>query len=422
MTDIAIARLVSILKDIDNDIIISSSLGDEINKEIQNIKIDITTNFIRKRIGAPITDEFICDTLIKLGFKIEKNEDVLTVIVPSYRATKDISIKEDIVEEIARIYGYDNIVAEPLNWTLTPAMQDEKHLMEYKTKRLLAEKYGVSEVHSYIWNYADFNAQIGIESTSCVNLVDSSNSGQSGIRSEMMPTMIKFFSENKNNFSEVKIAEIGRVVTGLGEDKRAIEEKHLAVLIASEEKREKELYFELKKMIENIASSLAKVKLSYEDTNEEKLVPYMRAAIVAGETNIGNMGVVHPMILEKLDTKKNVALLEVDFDKLMQFNLPEQTFKSVSKYQSSDIDFNFLIPGEFKYCDIAGMIDEFRCKFNMAYKLVDVYENKEVLGDKLSMTIRFSINSSDHTLSSNEIDNFRSRLLQHMKQKGIELR
>lgn len=423
MTDIAIARLVSILKGIDDGIIISSQLADFVNFDTTQKKIEVSCEFIRKRIGVEISNEFIINTLVALGFNMEKVDgDDLIVVVPSYRATKDITIKEDIVEEIARMYGYDNIVPSTLKFELTPVDQDMIHIMEYKTKRLLAEKYGVSEVHSYIWNYTDFNSAVGIESPSFVNLVDSTNSGQSGIRSELMPTLFKMFDENKNNFNEVKMAEIGRVVTGLDENNRAIEEKRLCVLVSSETKTEKDLYFDLKKMVENIASSLANVTVSYTDTDEVKMTPVARTAIVVDEEVVGVMGIVHPAILAKIDGKHKVGYIEVDFNKFMKFSKPQAVYKKVSKYQSVDMDFNFLVNSGLTYSEIQRIIGEFRCKFNLTYSLKDIYENKELFADKKSMTINFEISSNDHTLSANEIENFRKRLLDHMNNNGIVLR
>lgn len=423
MTDIAIARAVSILKSIDSEIIITSSLTDVVNTKIETKKIEIDTEFIRRRIGASISDDFIFDSLIALGFNIEStNGTKAVVVVPSFRATKDVSIKEDIVEEVARLYGYDNIEPTPMFLEVTPTQQHEAHICEYKTKRLLAEKYGVNEVHSHIWNYTGFNSSIGIESPSYVNLVDSSNSGQSGIRSEIVPTLIKMYTENKNDFDEIKIEEIGRVVTGKREDNSSIEEKHLAVLIASEKATEKELYFELKKMIENIASSLARVTLTYSDVENPILLPTACTAINTSNGTIGYMGVLHYAITSKIDKKFKVAVLEVDFNKLMQQTEVVRTYKKVSKFQSVNIDFNFLVPAGLRFADIESYIKEFRCKFNVEYKLKDIYENKELFGEKKSMTINFEICSLEHTLSSGEIENFRKRLLDHMKSKGIELR
>lgn len=423
MTDISIARLVSILKGIDDNIIITSSLSDMVNFEVKDTVININTDFIRKRIGAEISNDFIYDTLLALGFimnKVDGND--AEIVVPSYRATKDISIKEDIVEEIARMYGYDNIVPTTLKLEVTPAEQSLNHLMEYKTKRLLAEKYGVSEVHSYIWNYTDYNNSIGIDSKSFVNLVDSSNSGQSGIRSELLPTLLKFADENKNNFDEIKIEEIGRVVVGKNEDNSAIEEKHLGVVIASETKKEKELYFELKKMVENIASSLAKVALAYDSLDNGNYIPSARTAIFVDGEKVGEMGIVHPMISSKIDNKKVFAAIEINYNKFMKFSAIEKTYKKVSKYQSVDMDFNFLVPASMKFSEIKSIISEFRCKMNVEYSLKDIYENKETLGDNKAMTINFVISSNEHTLSAGEIEGFRKRLLDHFKQKGISLR
>ncbi len=422
MTDLAIARLVYVLKSIDAGVQVVSRLSDVVNYEKKNIVIEVSTDFIRKRIGAEITNEFIVNTLANLGFGVRGKNDDLLLTVPSYRATKDISIKEDIVEEVARLYGYDNIVPETLALDVTPVAQDNVHIMEYKTKRLLAEKYNFNEVHSYIWNNADFNSSIGIESNSYLTLLDSSNSGQSGIRSELIPTMIKFFSENKNNFTDIKIDEIGRVVTGKDENNLAIEEKHLSCLISSQSKTEKELYFEMKKVIENIASSLAKVQLSY-DTNETAEIyhPNMSANILVGEEKVGAFGVIHPNILAKLDKKAKVVVFECDFNKLMQFTNPQKVYKQVSKFQTVELDFNFLVPKAMNCKELQDLIGTFRCKMNMTYKLKDVYES-ETFGDFRSMTFAFAICSNEHTLSSNEIENFQKRFTDHMKNAGINLR
>ena len=169
-----------------------------------------------------------------MEFDIEDNGNNLIVSVPSFRATKDVSIKEDLVEEVFRMYGYDNIKSAPLSMPLQPVEQLDIHSLEYKIKFALASKFGLNEVHSYIWNYKDYNAEISINQESFVSLVDSSNSGQSGIRSILTPTLIKIADENKNKYSSIQIFEIGRVVSGLTDEKIAIERKKLSIVIADE--------------------------------------------------------------------------------------------------------------------------------------------------------------------------------------------
>ena len=208
MTTLAIERLVYLLKNIDNGIKVSSSLTDCYNYKYPTNTIKLSADFINRRGGVNIAVEDMVDILGRLGFKVRGQNNDLEITVPSWRATKDVSIKEDLVEEILRMYGYDNIKPATMNMPLNPVEQLPIHNFEYKTKRLLAEKYGLNELHSYIWNYKDFNEDMGIKQDSIVELLDSSNSGQSGLRSRLLPTMLKFFYENKNNFDDVSIFEL----------------------------------------------------------------------------------------------------------------------------------------------------------------------------------------------------------------------
>ena len=207
----AIERFVKILSEIEPNMEVTSSLTDVYNYHYPKQIINITADFIARRGGVNLTVEQITNTLISLGFAVkikdlEKGE--MEVEVPSFRATKDVSIKEDLVEEVFRMYGYDNIPSATIEMPLNPVEQIETHTLEYNIKYALASKFGLNEVHSYIWNYKDFNEDMGIEQQSFVNLLDSSNSGQSGIRSSLTPTLLKFASENTNKYDDIAIFEI----------------------------------------------------------------------------------------------------------------------------------------------------------------------------------------------------------------------
>lgn len=102
--------------------------------------------------------------LTSLYFKIIENKNGnFKIEVPSFRATKDVSGKADIIEEISRIYGYDNIVPQTNLWKVEPVKEDSLRELEYNIKTLLAQKYGMSEVHSYVWYDTKLNSELGIE-------------------------------------------------------------------------------------------------------------------------------------------------------------------------------------------------------------------------------------------------------------------
>ncbi len=420
LTTIAISRLLYILKNIDKNIVVTSSLADVYNKKYPKVQIVVSKEFIEKRIGISISKEEIEKIFTGLEFDFSEKDGVYTLNVPTFRATKDISIKEDIVEEVARVYGYDKVVPVSCAFDLQPVTQDRQVVLEYKTKRLLAEKYGVSEVHSYIWNYENFNTEYGIKTTSYIGLMDASNSGQTGIRSELMPTLLKMFAENKNSFADVRIAEIGRVATGL-KDNLAVEEKRLAVLLASDNKTEKALYFEMKKILENICSSLMETTVEY-DTNAKTpkyYHPVNSCAITKNGLKLGAMGVLSPTV--NIDRKFNVVMLEINFGELCKLPRETKQIAEVSKYQDVNIDLNFLVDKTLPYSEVKAVIDGYKTKLDMTYTLKDIFESEQ-LGDKKSMTFTFNISSKNKTLTSEDIDKFTDNLLAHMEKYEITLR
>ena len=419
MTTLAIERLVYLLQQIDNGITVSSSLTDCYNYKYPTNTIKLTTEFINRRGGVQIAESDMVDILTRLGFKVEKQGCELLVTVPSYRATKDVSIKEDLVEEILRMYGYDNISPATMNMPLNPVEQLPIHNFEYKTKRLLAEKYNLNELHSYIWNYKDFNADMGIEHDSIVELLDSSNSGQSGLRTRMLPTMLKFFYENRNNFDDIGIFEVGRTAESLDENKLVVEKRKLSIVLASMNKSEKELYFTLKKIVEDL-SELALTKVNYNvGANVSNCLHPINSCSI---NNFGEMGVIHPSIANNLDKRFNVVGLELDLEELLNAEKSVNARNTISKYQASDLDFNFVMSKDKVYGYLENALNQFRCAYLLEIKLKDIYINQEVLPDKISYTMAIKLTPKDRTLEASDIEKFSKRLIDHMATYDIALR
>ena len=422
MTTLAIERLVYLLQQIDSGVKVSSSLTDCYKYEYPTNTIKLNANFINKRGGVNIQIEDMVDILGRLGFKVRGRNEELEITIPSWRATKDVSIKEDLVEEILRMYGYDNIKPATMNMPLNPVEQLPIHNFEYKTKRLLAEKYGINELHSYIWNYKDFNEDMGIKQDSVVELLDSSNSGQSGLRSKLLPTMLKFFYENKNNFDDISIFEIGRVAESLNENKLVDEKRKLSIVLASMTKTEKELYFKLKEIVESL-SELALVKINYNiDGNVSSYLHPVNSCVINSCVDVGEMGVIHPSVAKNLDKRFNVVGLELDLEKLISGETKQVLRNKISKYQAIDLDFNFVMNKDYSYSRLENALNEFRCNYLLEIKLKDIYINQEVLPDKISYTMAIKVTPKDRTLEASDIEKFSKRLIDHMSSFDIFLR
>ncbi|HBP44051.1 MAG TPA: phenylalanine--tRNA ligase subunit beta [Clostridiales bacterium] len=423
-TPVAIARLLHILKNIDGGIKVTSKLSDVYNFHYPKHEIKVTYDFLNRRSGVELPHEQVNSILKSLGFDINTTDTEIDVKAPSWRGTKDVSIKEDLVEEVLRMYGYDNIVPQSMKFDLVPVEQIKEHTLEYKVKRLLAEKYGVSEVHSHIWNFKDFNIAHHIESKVYLSLMDSSNSGQSGIRSQLAPTLLRFVDDNKNNFEDVRMCEIGRVVSGLDDNNLAIENHILSIALASTTKSEKDLYFELKTMLENICESLVNTSVKYTGSatsNYYHPVNSTGITLLDG-TVIGEMGIAHPQVRQSICPKHNLVILELDFEKLCNAEENKYERAKVSKYQSVDLDFTFVVPNDVTYARLEEIISTYKTKLMMEYSLKDIYENKLLLKDAKSYTFNFVINSMDRTLESKDIEKFSNNLIKHFEENGINLK
>jgi phenylalanyl-tRNA synthetase beta chain len=274
-----------------------------------------------------------------------------------------------------------------------------------------------------LWNYEDFNKSHKIDTKSYVSLLDSSNAGQSGIRSELIPTLIRTLDENKNNYESVRVFEIGRVVAGLDEDNICDEHKKLAILFASQKKTEFELFTEMKTAIIDIAKNIVGVDVELAPGETVAyLHPVNSFRIKSRTADYGYMGIIHPEVKKATDKRFNVAVFEIDFEKLANTVAYAKKIKSVSKYQSVEIDYNIVCDKNLIYADLQKMLSKFKSKNMLGYSLVDIYQNEETLKDKKSVTLRFTLCSNDHTLSGEEIEKFRADFVEYLSRNGLEIR
>ncbi len=422
LTPVALSRIVKLLKKIDNGCSVSSSFSDAYTKKYDIPKITISQKFISSRIGMEIKTEQIVKILTNLDFKVETKGEEIVVTVPSFRATKDVSMKEDLVEEIARIFGYDNITPKPLAFNPKPQTLNKNVSEEYEVKKLLATKYDAVEVHSYIWNYKDFNTEHNIDTCPVVSLMDASNAGQSGIRPKLLPTMLKVVFENKNSFDRIRIFEVGRVAESLDENNLVVEKKHLSVCFASKTENEQQLFANLKTFVFDYIQNNLKVACELQEGDKPNFMHNVNTfRIIANNEDVGYIGVVHPKTALTIDKKMHIVGLEIDFGKLVSL---EGEFKKPiipSKFQTVNFDVSVLVPQDYLYGKLEEILNNFKSNISNGFKLKEIYENESLKGFK-SITVSFELGSCDHTLSGNEIDEFLKNLVSHLESFNLKIR
>lgn len=418
LTKLAIERFVKVLKDEDDDIKVSSSLSDVYVNKYPVITIDISREYINKKIGVNFSDEMIEKVLTSLYFKIIENKNGnFKIEVPSFRATKDVSGKADIIEEISRIYGYDNIVPQTNLWKVEPVKEDSLRELEYNIKTLLAQKYGMSEVHSYVWYDTKLNSELGIEVHDNLKIVNGLSKLDSTLRYNMVPTMLYAIYKNIKNFDEIGVFEIGRTFDYKEKGKDCVENKVLGIGKSSISKTEEELMFEVKSMIENISNINKHVSFSYvcnSKFDDNFIHPVNSYEVKYGDECLGYISVLNPRIKDAINKKSNIVVAQINIDMLDKIKYLDIQYEEISKYQTVDFDLSIIVDKNVSYFEIEKVIKDANMQYLKSYSLIDVYENEEKLKDKKNITIRFNIGSSDKTLTKEEIDEERRNLITNL--------
>ncbi len=417
MTTVATARYLHLLKAIDNGVKVSSALTDVYNYKFEPVKIEVTKEYIDKYVGVDISEEEILRILKNLEFKVNvAQKGKYQVLVPSFRATKDVRGKWDIVEEITRIYGYDNIKPQAPFQKIKPVVLDKEIDFEYKAKYFLASKYNFSEVHSYIWYDYETNKELGIKPKSVIKLVNALNKDNSEIRKTIIPSLLKTVLENRTSFSDIKVFEIGRVAKQVKKDGLVDERKVLGLVHYSKQLTEKDMLLEMKNIVQNLVEQELNLslKIKPKTAEAEYYHPINNYALYVNATEIGEIAVLHPVIKNNIAKSCNVVVAELDVRLLTQEAAALVKFEQVTKFPVTEFDFSFVVPADMLYSEIEEVANKVKSKLNYKVNYVDTY-----LSDNKVITIKYLVWSNDHTLTSIEIDEFYESVINKFKEFNI---
>lgn len=422
LTMTALLRYVYLLKEQDAGATISSQIADSYNYHYPHKDIELTKDFINRYIGIEIDDERIVSILKSLEFGVEKDGDTFKVSVPSFRATKDINGKADIIEEITRIYGYDNIKPQTIDEPLKPTKLDREIAVEYDIKYSLANRYNLNEVHTYIWYDTATNNALNIAPRSVLRCVNSIGKENDQIRSTIIPSLLKVVMDNKNTINDIGIFEIGRVVDSLGLDDMANEEKSLGIVLYSKNKDQNSLLLRLKEMVEYLFGYVINVDFGLNMTSQtcDYYHPVNFYEVVSNGMHVGNINLLHPNVVNNFEKGAGIAVCELNITKLLNCQTFENKFEKISKFPTTKLDFNFLIPRGKLYKDIIGIAKSVESELSYTVSLLDIYDNAS--DNFISYTLHYEVNSHTRNLTSEDIENFHKFVIEKFEQNNIKLK
>ena len=420
MTVPAIGRFLYLLKKYDSGATVVSALTDEYAVKFPPVTLNFDQAFVDRYTGISIEGDTIVKTLTGLGFTVARDGDKFTVDVPSWRITKDVTMNADIIEEITRIYGYDNFEINTALSPLYPVRPDEVKTDEEKMKDLLVKRFSLHEVHSYVWQYADEQKAIGIPVEDNIKLLNATNPNIETIRRSLIPTQLCQVKSNVGFAPEFGIFEIGRAITGMDSDNLCIEKKLLAVTLYTKTSTMKDVYFRLRDILAELASDIKHRELDFVKAEPQHCYehPVNFNRVMLGGKDIGYIGIVHPTVSKAIDKKASIVFAEIDVNEFASAATQPIEYDEPSKYPSIEYDLSMDIPAGVYFGNLRDCWKDAGGKLLRRVGIVDTYDTEEIH----RITVRFEFGSHDRTLSSAEVQQIVDKIIGDLAGKGVSIK
>jgi len=382
------------------------------NMEIKEKEVIVSIDKINKVLGITITKEEILDILKRLQFEVVEKDSVLTITVPTRRT--DISIPEDIIEEVGRIYGIDKIEGKAMMLPVVPGTVD-------RTKRYIRNKLadlGLNETLSYALTPESdglkFTTTKDIEK---VKVLDPMSEDRNTLRYSLIPSLLSIFKYNKaRNYKDISIYEIGKGF--YKKDGEYHEEERVAVLMTGVYNvglhKEVVDFYVMKGILEEILESLGyQNRYSIVPTSEvSELHPGQSAKIILNNVEIGVIGKVHPSII-----KDNIFVMEINLETLLSFRTKKMQYKEISKYPSVLKDVAFVVKKNITADEIRSVIKKAGGKLLTSIEVFDVYEGENVGSDEKSIAFSLTFQDPTRTLNDEEVMKIFNQIIESVENK-----
>ena len=422
----AINRAVQIILETCPEAEVVGSVIDSYDKPYEKLSISTSYEFLQKRLGSTaITKEFIDEKLSSLGFGISGD---LEISVPSWRSTKDVSIAEDIVEEVGRMYGYDNIEASSLEFEIKPATVNKARQLERNLKAQLTNGLGFTEVMLYPWTGDKQLEEYGLSSEGLMTLKNAISVECKYMRSHSIPHFIDAIAENVKYFEEFKIFEFGRIYdTNEMQGLLPTEKFKLCGAIVPEYKKkdlQTESFYEAKTVVLDLLAVAgiqgAQVKPLEGDLNSW-VHPGIAAGIYRGRQLLAEIYKLHPAIAEAKDIRNNAYLFQIHFNEIENLER-KYKYKPVVKYPGVPFDVTVLTGEKVLASQIEQVINKAVKKSLRELDVFSVYHGEELGEGNKTVSFRMTFGSDNHTLKPDEVENLQNAVINALEKAGYPLR
>ncbi|MBI4683440.1 MAG: phenylalanine--tRNA ligase subunit beta [Nitrospirae bacterium] len=410
-----------------------TAISDKYPDTFKPQKISFSADKVSSVIGVDIEKSFIEKTLVNLGFKIELAEEGMVATPPSFR--NDVEKDVDIIEEVARLYGYDKIPSTLPVMQMSPASEHRTQELVKALKSSMVNS-GFSEVINYSFMNPDVLDKLNLSSDdkrrNLIYIKNPLRNEDSAMRTSLIPALFNNISLNLNRGEKMlRFFEISRVF--LPTDRKLPDEIVQMAAVFHKKKASSiwqskhDGFYDLKGALENIFAELKLSNVSFiKDSNaaETYLHPGKAGYIMIDNNKAGYIGALHPGVAEAFDIKGDITVAEIyNIDTIINMIPSKITYASLPKYPYVERDAAIVVNDDVTVSDVMKVIHGMESDLIETVNLFDIYKGKPVPEDKKSLAFSIRYRSAERTLTDSEVDQLNSEIIKRLQDNlNVELR
>lgn len=394
-------------------------------------RADITLDrqFLLNRIGEDLGDDTVQRTLHALGFEVDPVDGGFDIVAPTWRSTGDVSMPHDIVEEVARIYGYDNLTVADIPITLRPSPSLHRRPLDRTIREQLALRGGLQEVITYPWTTDQLLGAVGYDKDQTVRFEGATAPDRDALRPALLPNLLDAAAANLRYFPSFGIFEVGTVFRPTGSPAsesggERLPEQPLMLAIVLVGDDGKSLFRRAQSLLAMVRRHCHIVDLTVAgETDAAWADQSARVGVRAGDRQVGTLALLAPRVLRVAGIDGvQVAYTEIDLRHLRAHTSRDNRFEPLSEFPETDFDLSVVVPDEVPWEHVERTVSGLD-KLIRSVTHVDDFRGSWVPAGHRSLTLRVVLRPTDGTLTADMIETVRSRVLSTLAQElGAHMR
>jgi phenylalanyl-tRNA synthetase beta chain len=373
-------------------------------------KIQLDIDWAERKLGRKLSTEEVINIFKSLVFGVEQlDARKLLLTVPSWRATKDISIPEDLVEEIGRMVGYASIVPQAPAVLAAPTPRNLDH-EQHRAIRAAMVGQGFTEVSNYSFISDADAAMFGYAPEKLLQVANPIIADQKYMRPSLLSGIRRNLADNSRYFTDFRLFEIGRAYSKTA-DGVLKECTHLMAAIYGRETNGANL-LEMKRVVQYIAAGCKVVPAK---AHNKIMHPERAAHLEIGGQHVGNLYELHPSLLDR----GRAAILDLDLDALLALPSQRQAYRPLRRFPTSSFDLSIVAPSHTLVADLENKLRQLAGDGLISLQFLLIFP---LPPDKKSVSFRLTLGADDRTLTADEVTRTRERVVEGLKSAGYDLR